>query len=195
MDVFEAIQSRRSVRKYKPHSIPSEDLHRILEAARLAPSAGNRQPWRFILVRGAEKKRTLAEVANNQTFLADAYVIVVAAADPEVSERWCDRDTMIAVEHMVLAATALGYGTCWIGAFNEENVKNLLEIPTKLRVVALVPIGKPDETPNPRPRKEISEIFFEEEYGNPLRRGYTQWQDRVVPQQLKRETLSNTTDY
>jgi nitroreductase len=137
----------------------------------------------------------LAGVANNQTFLADAYVIAVAAADPEVSERWCDRDTMIAVEHMVLAATALGYGTCWIGAFNEENVKNLLEIPTKLRVVALVPIGKPDETPNPRPRKEISEIFFEEEYGNPIRGGYAQWQDRVVPQQLKRETLSNTTDY
>lgn len=117
MDVFEAIQSRRSVRKYKSDSIPSEDLHKILEAARLAPSAGNRQPWRFILVRDVEKKRALAGVANHQTFLVDAYAIVIAAADPEISEKWCDRDTMIAVEHMALAATALGYGTCWIGAF------------------------------------------------------------------------------
>ena len=170
MDVSEAIQSRRSVRKYKPDSIPSEDLHRILEAARLAPSAGNRQPWRFILVRDVEKKRALAEVARNQTFLADAYVIVVAAAEPEVSEKWCDRDTMIAVEHMVLTATALGYGTCWIGAFNEEDVKSLFGIPSKVRVVVILPIGKPDEKPNPRLRKEISEIFFEEEYGIPLRR-------------------------
>jgi nitroreductase len=77
---------------------------------------------------------------------------------------------MIAVEHLVLTATALGYGTCWIGAFNEEDVKSLFRIPSNVRVVVILPIGKPDETPNPRLRKEISEIFFEEEYGIPLRR-------------------------
>jgi nitroreductase len=168
LDVFEAIKTRRSIRKYKPDSIPDEKLKMILEAARLAPSAANRQPWRFVVVRDVERKKALAKVANNQTFLADATVIVTAIGDPEITTRWYEKDPMIAVEHMALAAAALGYGTCWIGAFNEEEVKRLLNIPEGMRVIALLPIGIPDETPQPRPRKEIREIFFEEEYGKPF---------------------------
>ena len=164
MDVFEAIKTRRSIRKYRSESIPDEKLGLILEAARLAPSAANRQPWRFIIVQNADRKKALAEVANNQTFLKDAAAIVAAVGDPEVSTRWHEKDTMIALEHMVLAATALGYGTCWIGAFDEDAVKSLLKIPTKMKVVALLPIGVPGETPIPRPRKELSEIFFKEEW-------------------------------
>jgi nitroreductase len=164
MDVFEAIRVRRSIRKYRPEAIPDEKLQMILEATRLAPSAGNRQPWRFVFVQDTERKKTLAEAANNQMFLADAAIIAVAVGDPDVSAKWHEKDTMIALGHMVLAATALGYGTCWIGAFDEDAVKLLLKIPEKMKVVALLPIGVPDEKPAARPRKKPSEIFFREEW-------------------------------
>jgi len=166
MEVFDAIRTRRSIRKYKSEPIPEEKLRTILEAARLAPSAGNRQPWRFIVIQNTERKKALAKVANNQTFL-DASAIIVATGDPDVSARWYEKDPMIALEHIVLAATALGYGTCWIGAFDEDAIKHLLKIPTNVKVIALLPIGIPDETPAPRPRKEFSEIFFKEEWQNP----------------------------
>ena len=164
MDVFEAIRTRRSIRKYRQEPIPNEKLESIFEAARLAPSAANRQPWRFVVVQDADRKKALAEAANNQTFLRDAAAIVAALGDPDVSARWFEKDPMIALEHMALAATALGYGTCWIGAFDEDAVKRLLKIPVKMKIVALLPIGIPDETPTSRPRKELSEIFFKEEW-------------------------------
>jgi nitroreductase len=169
MEFFEVIEKRRSVRNYKPLSVRNEDLKRILEAARLAPSAGNRQPWRFIVVRTSEQKKLLAQTARNQMFLADAGVIIVALADSEASLKWCKQDVMIAVEHLVLASTSLGYGTCWIGAFEEEQVKQLLGIPEEMAVVALLPIGVPDEGPQAKPRKSFSEIFFEDEYNRPLK--------------------------
>jgi nitroreductase len=164
MDVFEVIEVRRSVREFKLDPIPDEKLGMILEAARLAPSAGNRQPWRFVLVQDADKKKAVARAADDQSFLGDAAVIVVAVGVPEVSARWYEKDTMIALEHMVLAATALGYGTCWIGAFDEDAIKRLLKIPAKMKIVALLPIGVPDEKPAARPRKEPSEIFFREQW-------------------------------
>jgi nitroreductase len=165
MDVFEAIRARKSIRKFRLKSIPDEKLEMILEAGRLAPSASNRQPWRFVVVKDPERRRTIAKAADNQMFIADASVIVVALGDPEASPRWFRQDIMIAVEHMVLAATALGYGTCWIGAFNEEEVKRLLRVPEELKVIALLPIGFPDETPAPRERKPLKEIVFLEKYG------------------------------
>jgi nitroreductase len=167
MDVFEAIRTRRSIRKYRSELIPEEKLEMILEAARLAPSAGNRQPWRFVVVQNVDRKKALAEVANNQAFLKDAAAIIVAVGDPEASARWYEKDTMIALEHMVLAATALGYGTCWIGAFDEDAAKRLLRIPAKMKVVAILPIGVSSEKPAPKPRKELSEIFFKEEWQTP----------------------------
>jgi nitroreductase len=167
MDVFEAIKRRRSVRKYRPEPIPKEKLESILEAARLAPSAGNRQPWLFVVVQAAERKKALAEHANEQAFLADAAAIVAAVGDPDVSARWHEKDTMIALEHMVLAATALGYGSCWIGAFDEDAVKRLLKIPARMKVVAILPIGVPAEAPAPKPRKDLSEIFFREDLQTP----------------------------
>lgn len=164
MDVFEAIKIRRSIRKYSPEPIPEEKLQTIFDAARLAPSAANRQPWRFVVVQDSNRKKSLSEAANDQTFLKDAPVIVVAIGDPDVSARWYEKDTMTALEHIVLAATTLGYGSCWIGAFDEDAVKRLLKIPTKMKVVALLPIGVPAEKPAARPRKALSEIFFKEEW-------------------------------
>jgi len=166
MDVFEAIRTRRSIRKFRPKPIPDEKLEIIREAGRLAPSAGNRQPWRFVVVKDPERKKNLAKAADNQMFIANAGVIIVALGDPEASPRWFKQDPMIAVEHMILAATALGYGSCWIGAFNEDRVKRILKIPEELAVIALLPIGFSDESPPPRARKPLEEIFFLEEYGH-----------------------------
>lgn len=172
MNVIEAIKTRRSVRKYKPESIQEEHLKTILEAARLAPSAGNKQPWKFIVVRDKETKMKLAEKARKQLWIGDAGVIVVALAmdkkDPTIYERWAERDVMTAVEHMVLSSWELGYGTCWIGAFEQKDIKEVLEIPEKMTVINLLPIGVPDQKPEPRGRKAFSEIFFAEKYGDPL---------------------------
>jgi len=173
MNVIEAIKSRISIRKYKSEPIPDEDLIKILEAAQLAPSAGNRQPWKFIIVKDEEIKMRLSEKANNQIWIGNAGVIVAALAmdkkDPTVYERWVERDVMTAVEHMVLAAWELGYGTCWIGAFNQKEVKELLDIPKEMTVINLLPIGVPDQSPEPRGRKPFEEVFFENKYGNQLK--------------------------
>ncbi|MEM3700749.1 MAG: nitroreductase family protein [Candidatus Bathyarchaeia archaeon] len=176
MSIFEVIEKRRSIRRFKPEPVKNGDLRKILEAGRLAPSGGNRQPWYFIVVRDAETRRALSIAANNQKFIADAGVIIAALGDPSASSVKMPytpsttrishlQDPMIAIEHMVLAATALGYGTCWIGAFNQEEVKRILKIPENLAVVALLPIGVPDESPPPRPRKAFKEIFFKDSYG------------------------------
>ena len=168
MDLFEAVEKRRSIRKFKTDPVPVEDLKKILEAGRLAPSGGNHQPWSFVVVRDSETKKALANAANLQRFIADAGIVLVALGDPSASRSLHRQDPMIAIEHMVLAATALGYGTCWIGAFNEDEVKKIVKVPENLVVIALLPIGVPDEKPLPRPRKAFKEVFFKEAYGKPL---------------------------
>jgi nitroreductase len=178
MDLFEAVEKRRSIRKFKPNPVTREDLKKILEAGRLAPSGDNLQPWYFIIVKDSETKRALSTAANNQKFIANADVVIVALGDSGTESKipyklsttniFCKQDPMIAIEHMVLAATALGYGTCWIGAFNEEEVKTIPKIPENLVVVALLPVGVPDENPRTRPRKAFAQIFFKESYGIPL---------------------------
>ncbi|HKZ95037.1 MAG TPA: nitroreductase family protein [Candidatus Bathyarchaeia archaeon] len=179
MDLFRAIKERRSIRRFKQEPLPTKDLMKILEAARLAPSGGNRQPWYFIIVRDLETKKNLSNAARNQKFIADADTVVIAIGDPLTSAAKLPytlsstripfrQEPMIAVEHMVLAATALGYGTCWIGAFNEDEVKRILKIPENLAVIALLPIGVADEAPQARQRKTFTEIFFKESYGTPM---------------------------
>ena len=173
MNVFEAIETRRSVRKYKPEPVSDAHLKKILEAARLAPSAGNKQPWRFIVVQNQSKKKELAEKASNQHWIGDAGVVIVALGvpknDPSVYERWVERDVMTAVEHMVLTAWELGYGTCWIGAFKQKDIKEALGIPDEYSVINLLPIGVPDQKPDPRGRKELHELFYGEVFGEKLK--------------------------
>jgi len=167
MDVFEAISARRSIRSYKAEPIPGESIRRIMEAARLAPSAGNRQPWRFVVTRDPEIRRALSRAANNEDFVGQAPVVITVLGDPDMSERWHLRDPMIATEHIALQAVEEGLGTCWVGAFDEAEVKRVLKVPEKLRVVCLLPIGKPAEAPAARPRKPLTELFFDDTYGNP----------------------------
>jgi len=168
MDLFETVEKRRSIRKFRPNPIPDKDLKKILEAGRLAPSGGNRQPWSFVVVRKPETKKKLAAVANLQRFIADADTVLIALGDPAVSKSLYKQDPMIAIEHMVLASTALGYGTCWIGAFNENDVKEIAKVPENMTVIALLPIGVPDENPPPKPRRAFKEVFFKESYGKPM---------------------------
>ena len=167
-----AIEMRRSVRKFKPVPVLPGDLKKILEAGRLAPSAGNKQPWGFIVVRDVERRKMLAEAAMNQMWTADAGAFLAIFGDPTGSPgaytRWLERDPMIAVENIVLAAWGLGYGTCWIGAFEEGKVKLLLGIPADKKVICLLPIGVPAEKPEPKPRRAFKDVFHAEVYGKPL---------------------------
>ena len=176
---FDLVEKRRAIRKYKNFDIPDDDLKKILNAARLAPSAENSQPWRFILVKNQTTKELLAK-PSTQSFVANANAIIVVLGDPRVSccptaQTWITRDPMIAAEHLVLAATALGYGTCWIANYESRpkewiaEVKSTLKIPEEIPIVVLVAIGVPDEKPAPRPRKSLEEISFTEEYGTPVK--------------------------
>lgn len=166
MEVLEAIRKRRSIRKYKRDPIQEDAFQRILEAGRLAPSGKNFQPWKFIIVRDEGIKRKLAEASARQYFIAEAPIIIVACGFPEQSYARLGRymsswvvDVAIAVEHMMLQATAEGLGTCWIGAFEEKEVKKILQVPEEVRVLGLTPLGYPAENPEARPRKPLEQII------------------------------------
>jgi nitroreductase len=146
MDVFEAVQKRHSTRAYEPTSVPEEKLERILEAARLAPSTGNVQPWHFIIVKNREKRETLAKSGRYARFLAESPIVIVGCGDQKASPNWYKVDVAIAMQNMVLTATGEGLGTCWIGSFNENQVRRLLKMPDNLRVIALMALGYPRET-------------------------------------------------
>ena len=158
MDVFKAIEARRSVRSYKSTPIEDEKLKRILEAGRLAPSATNRQPWHFIVVTDSTVKESLRD-AYSQDWFVSAPVILIVCAEPSKAwvrsrdgEEYWKVDAAIAMQNMVLCAAGEGLGTCWIAAFNEQSAKSTLRIPPDVRVVAMTPIGYPG--PDDEARKE-----------------------------------------
>ena len=165
MDVKTAIRTRRSIRAYDPREVEEEKLMRVLESGRLSPSASNRQERRFIVIRDAVTRKALSEAARNQTFLAQAPVVIAACSVEKEYVMSCGQlaypiDTAIAVDHMTLAAVEEGLGTCWIGAFDEKKVKEILNIPDEIRVVTLLPIGYPSDIPRPTPRKSLDEIVL-----------------------------------
>ncbi|MBS7648326.1 MAG: nitroreductase family protein [Candidatus Bathyarchaeia archaeon] len=164
MEVFKVISERRSIRKYRRDPIPDEVLERILEAGRLAPSAANRQPWYFIVARDADVKNRLVDACRGQKFVGEAGAVIAILGDPNAS-RWYKQDPFIAASFMTLEASEEGLGVCWIGAFEEEKVREVLKIPENLSVVILLTLGFPDEKPLPRPRKPREEIVFLNEYG------------------------------
>jgi len=146
MNVFEAIKKRRSVRSFLDKPIEDGKLNAVLEAGRLAPSAGNRQECRFVVVEDRDVRRRIAVAANGQSFVGEAPVVIVACAVTNGYVMSCGQpcypiDVAIALDHISLAAVELGLGTCWIGAFNEGKVKEILGIPEEVRVVELMPIG------------------------------------------------------
>ncbi len=176
MDVYEAIKNRRSVRSYQSRPIPGDVLHRLQQAIRYAPSACNNQPWHFIFITDEKIRQAVAGACNDQMWMAGAPLIVAACGIPEQaykrmggSGNSVDVDLAIAVDHLTLAAVAEGLGTCWIGAFRENEVKSLLGIPWEVKVVALTPVGYPAEAGLIRPvdegrRKPAKEIFSLDRY-------------------------------
>ncbi len=169
MELMEVIRKRRSVRRYKPDPVPEEDIEYVLEAARLAPSWANTQCWHFVVVTDEDVKKEVAQAGNGNRWIARAPVIIVACADPTGPGTRDDIpnylvDMGIAIEHLILAATERGLGTCWIGAFHESKVKEALGVPGNIRVVASTPLGYPDEAPAPVSRKGLEEIVSYNRY-------------------------------
>jgi nitroreductase len=164
VDLFDAIKGRRSVRRFKPTPIPKKLLDKVLEAASLAPSAGNLQSWEFVVVDDETARIELSRAALGQSFVAEAPVsIVVCANQNRSSTRYGRRgrelysicDASAATENLLLAAYGLGLGSCWVGAFDEELVSKVLELPSGVKPIAIVPIGFPGEAPPPTPRDPL----------------------------------------
>jgi nitroreductase len=161
VDVFEAIEKRRSVRSFEPNrDVPEELVEEILRCGCQAPSAGNVQPWRFIVVRDGGLKQALAAAAQGQDFVARAPVVIVVCADlashslsygQRGVELYSIQDTAAAIENMLLAATALELGACWVGAFHEDEAAQALHLVKEMRPLALIPVGyAAGETQTPR---------------------------------------------
>jgi len=165
MEVKRAIRERRSVRSYEKKEVPEEKIERVLEAARLAPSASNRQLWKFIVVRDEARRQKISKAASNQNFIAEAPVVIAAVNHimhcgvPSYAV-----DLAIAVDHMTLAAAEENLGTCWIGDFSQEEVKKILNIPEKYKVVALLPLGFPADKPKVKLRRPLKEIVCYETF-------------------------------
>jgi nitroreductase len=196
----DAIEKRRSIRKFKRKPVPDEQITALIEAARLAPSASNTQPWRFKIVSDDDTKTKLAEAAYHQSFVAQAPVVLVCCADlqgyfegikarsQEFGKEGALEETMlrvlrgraeqlktvniqelapgiafnvaIAIEHIVLRALDFGLGSCWVRMLDEQKIKTIFGWKNSIHVVALLPLGYPDETPNPRKRRAIEELIL-----------------------------------
>jgi nitroreductase len=159
MDFHDVVRRRRSIRSFLPREVSDEKLRRIIETGLAAPSAKNKQPWRFVVIRDAETRKALAKAAKNQHFVAEAPVIIAACAVDTDYVMTCGQpaytvDVSIALDHMTMAAVVEGLGTCWIGAFHEDKAKEILGVPEQARVVALLPVGYPAANPEPTSRAE-----------------------------------------
>jgi nitroreductase len=169
MDFYKLIEYRKSVRNFAPEQVEVEKLERVLNAARLAP-AGTDQAYKFIVVKDVEKRRKLAELSMNQRFVAEAPVVVVICALPAEGKVGgtipCSVvDASIAVTQMMLAAAEDGLGTCWVGAFEAEPLKQLLNIPQDTETVAILPVGYPmDPSPKAKQRKSLDQLTCDETF-------------------------------
>ncbi|MGO9308386.1 MAG: nitroreductase family protein [Spirochaetia bacterium] len=170
MDVFEAIAARKSVRSFLDRPVEDEVLEKILEAARRAPSARNGQEWRFVVVRDRAMRERIAREAARQPFVGTAAVLLACCAQTDGRIMRCGQaaypiDVAIAMDHLTLAAAALGLGTCWIGSFDEMLVQQMLGIPREVRVVQLMSLGYPvDPAPVAKARLRMEDIVHREHW-------------------------------
>jgi nitroreductase len=173
LDILSIIKERRSIRKFKKQEVPDDIVEKLIEAATWAPSAGNIQPWEFIIIRKPETQKKLSNAAYRQTFIEQAPVTIVVCANEERSYQrygprgktlYCLQDTAAAAQNIHLTARSLGLGTCWVGAFNEEEVAKTIKTPATIRPIAIIPIGYPDEKPIPRQRRPKVEVVHKEEF-------------------------------
>lgn len=176
MDIFKVIGDRRSIRKYKDVPVGRDKIEQLLSFARLAPSWKNLQCWRFLVLTEPARRASLLDAFPDDNpgkkAIATAPCVIVVCADPSQSGvengiEYYIADTAIAFDHLCLAAHGMGLGTCWMGWYNEESIKEALGIPPQIRVIGITPLGYPDQEPKPRPRKELSEVAFFENWGAP----------------------------
>jgi len=169
MDLHEVLENRYSVRKYEDRPVEDDRLRRVLNAGRMAPSGRNLQQWKFVVVRDAERRQALAEAAE-QPWIAHAPVIVAVVSTEPERMMFCKIpagpvDCAIAIDHMTLAAVAEGLGTCWLGHFDQDACCNLLDVPPSAKIIEMLALGYPADTPPPKKRKALDEVVCWETYG------------------------------
>lgn len=174
METFECMQNRRSIRKYLPKDVEKEKIGAMIEFASLAPSAGNLNNWAFVIVRDPEKRKDIAECALQQYWIREAPVIIVICGDSNRAEKFYGvrgkrlylmQDCAAAAQNMLLAATNMGLGACWVGAFEEEMLRKILTIPDNMRPQAIVTVGYAGEMPLRPPKPKIEELTYFDKYG------------------------------
>ncbi len=172
MNIYELIKKRKSVRNYKPKVVEKEKLERILNSALLAPSAKNKQEWRFVVVSDKEKREKLSIAAKNQNSLSEAPIVIACCAETDNYEMTCGQksypiDLSIIIDHITLLAVEEGLGTCWIGAFHENEAKKILDIPDNVRIVELLTLGYPsDDSIKEKNRLSFDEVIKYEKWNN-----------------------------
>jgi nitroreductase len=169
MEVHEAIEKRKSIRSYLDKPIPEDKLLKVLEAARLAPSGGNRQEWKFVVVKDVEKRKKLSQAAVGQAHVAGAPVVIAGVATAPKNMMMCGVpgypvDLAIAIDHMTLAAVDAGLGSCWIGAFSQDEARKVMGIPDNYLIVCLLTLGFPADEGRPKTRKSLDEIVCYDTY-------------------------------
>ena len=174
MDVFECIRTRRSVRKYLRKELEWDKIGQILDAGRMAPSAGNLQNWQFLVVTEEEKKKGIAEASARQYWMLNASIHIIVCEKPQIMEQYYGlrgerlysiQNCAAAIENMLLMAHSLSLGACWVGAFDEEKVKRICSIPERARPQAIITIGYPDEKPIMPPKLTLENVAFLNRYG------------------------------
>ena len=169
MGFQEIAKNRHSIRAYLEKEIEEDKLNQILEAARAAPSAGNLQAYKIFVIKERQAKQQIAAAANDQDFVGEAAVVLIFCQDAYQSAKkyskrgeqlYSLQDATIACAYAQLAASDLGLGTCWVGAFDEEEVKKIIRIPQTLRPIVLLPIGYPAESPKIKDRRPLSELVL-----------------------------------
>jgi len=175
MEVFDCIRTRRSIRKYKDKEIPWHLVVEILQSGKYAPFAGNILNCKFIVVKNEAKRKAIAEASVQQYWMQDAPIHIVVVGEPEKAERYYGtrgsrlytiQGTAAAIENMLLTAHSLGLGSCWVGAFDEEEIRRLCNLPEHVNVQGIITIGYADETPAPPPKYRIEHImYFEKWFG------------------------------
>jgi nitroreductase len=186
MDIEDCIKTRRSIRKYKDMPVDWDKVSRILDAGKYAPSAGNIQNWKFIVARKEEVRKKLAKASFDQEWMIDAPVHIVIVAEPQKAERFYGargerlytiQNCAAVIQNMLLVATELGLGSCWVGAFDETKIKSALNLPEFAIPQAIITIGHKDEDPDMPPRVELeNQVYMEKWWGKgvgPRSRGYT----------------------
>ncbi len=155
MDVFKAISERSSIRSYKGEPVDQDDMEKIIEAARKAPSAKNLQPWKLIVVRDPISLEEMVGICQGQQFVKDAGALIVGLTE---QTKWAQVDISIALDHLSLEAVELGYGTCWIGAFDKEAMEEKLGVSEDLEAFICMTIGVPDDETDSPTKKSLDEL-------------------------------------